>query len=80
MGLTQAEVARQVGVSRHLVSDVENGRCASIGVGNLMKIAASRGLWVTLSSGIPVPSSDGCLPGDEQIEHFFARFYADVRA
>lgn len=58
-GLTQTQVADNMGVSQTRVSEIENGQTASVRVGTLQRYAAALG--GRLHVEIEVPESDGSV-------------------
>lgn len=62
LGMTQTELAQKAGVSRHLVSDVENGRLKDTSLGRLLSVLNAVGLSLEVSVAIPKPPA---MPRDK---------------
>ena len=62
LGRTQAQLAKQAGVSRHLVSSIENGAASGITLTKVLPVLGVLGLELLISTGIS-------LPAHSQAEH-----------
>lgn len=80
LGMTQGQLAEKANVSRHLVSDIENGHIAGTALGRLLAVLNSVGLSLEVVAGIPDPQppSRRERPEDERLmQEWLARYRGD---
>ncbi len=73
LGLTQAQLAKQAGVSRHLVSNVENGTASGISLAKVLPILEVLGLELLITAGISLAQAPRAE--NDQIDAYYDQHF-----